>query len=468
MNRLRPLILVALWPAGLAAAPPMTAHFTNGDVLGGTLAGVGGDTILWDADAFFDPIELAADQLTELRIPSRDFLETPPGDHVATVTLTNEDRVRGTLRSVTDEEIGLNTSFAGPLVFRRDMVAKLDIEDRPEILYAGPRALDEWTQSTPGAWTLDDGTLLCTEESSISREIGEHERIRVMFDVSWRERTQFRMLLHADGAADDGDHRQGLGNYYEFVCQSQYAYLRKRTEENNRRQSQTIGTTGAMRELDPNEKIRFEFLQDLTTGRVRLKLNGERVADWRDDNPDPEPLGSHLHFYGDQSSAVEISRIRVTSWDGVVEGDWQEDDMRMRLRGMQLGEPEETEEPEATEPGILLRNGDRIEGETLRVTDGTVTLKTRFKEFELPVSRLRTFALRSAEEAADPEILWKPIRRAGDIRAYFSDGGHITFEFLGLEDGEILGRSQTFGEARFDLSAFARIEFNLYRRKLPR
>ena len=68
------------------------------------------------------------------------------------------------------------------------------------------------------------------------------------------------------------------------------------------------------------------------------------------------------------------------------------------------------------------------------------------------------------ERQTYPELCWKPIRRKNDVRAYFPDGGHITFESMGLEDGKFKARSQTFGDAGFSFDAFSRVEFNLYRR----
>jgi hypothetical protein len=298
--------------------------------------------------------------------------------------------------------------------------------------------------------------LICSRDASISHDIGQHEGIHLAFDVSWRENSRFRVYLHADS-----ENLDEVENCYELVCQSQYAYLRKKTNFNNRAESTTIGTTGGVRELQEKEKVRVELFQDRVTGRTRLTLAGRVVADWQEQAPDEKPMGSFIHFLGEMEASIEISRIRVTTWDGQVEGKWQEAGLRMGFGGFGQ-EIEEPEEPETDEQGILLRNGDRIDGETLAIEDGKVRLKTKFKEFSLPVSRLRTFALRTSDEAEDPELCWKPIRRAGDIRAWFPHGGSFTFELLGIDGDTIRARSQTFGEAAFKLSAFNRMEFNIY------
>ncbi len=124
----------------------------------------------------------------------------------------------------------------------------------------------------------------------------------------------------------------------------------------------------------------------------------------------------------------------------------------------QIVEPEEIE----PETGISLRNGDVIDGNIIGIENGNVEIQTSMKSFKLPVSRLRNFVLRTAEDADNPELRWEPILRNGDIRAWFSQGGHITFQLTGSKGNLLIGKSQTFGEAAFQIDAFSRLEFNLY------
>lgn len=455
--------LVLFFP-GHGHAGDMTLQFTNGDLVRGDLLGFGESGLLWESDAFAGPQRFRIDPVSQIELPTSGGFDLPEGNHIAEVTLTNGDKLRGCLMEVSDERIGLRTSFAGHLNFRRDMVEELKIESRPEIIYLGPTDLATWTQSPSDSWTLESDALVCNRSSSIGREIGRHDRIRIAFDVSWRENAQFRVFLHAD--AEDPD---DMENGYELVCQSQYAYLRKKTAND----SSTIGSSGGIREFTERDKIRFEILQDMTTGRIRLMIDGRIVDDWQEAAPAPEKMGSFLHFAASRTNGTRISRISITSWDGLIDGEWGQARRQAANRMFQFGNmgEEDAEGAEAEEAkeaqGISLRNGDKIDGEILEITEGMVRLKTTFNEFELPVSRLRSFALRTAEEAANPELRWEPIRRKGDIRANFIDGGQVTFQLMGFEDGKLIGRSQTFGEAQFDLGVFSKLEFNIYPRGLP-
>lgn len=448
--------------AAAYAAPSMTARFQNGDMIHGSLVDIRDDKLIWKSDSFYEPQSLLLDQALDVTLPPTESRALPKGDHVAIATLTNGDQIRGTLLQVSKKDIVLLTNFAGELIFRRDMVDSLEIEERPNTYYTGPKSIEEWTQSLDGGWSLDQGALVCNEASSIGHEVGKHGLIRIAFDVEWRETPNFRVFTCADSLDFDK-----ITNGFELICRSQYVYMRKRTLIDGRSQNTTLGSQSSIRELQEKEKVRIEILHDTIKGRIRLLMDKRVIADWREPAPSPDVFGGALHFVSETGQPLRISRIQVTSWSGLDDEEWQEND-RANFQGFQgrLGlmeeEGEKVEEEQDDVAGIILRNGDRVEGETTGIADGKVTLKTVYKEFQLPVSRLRSFALRSAEEALDYNLRWEPKIRNGDLRATFVEGGHITFQLIDFGDGTIRGRSQTFGEAEFRLSAFDRLEFNLY------
>ena len=443
--------------ASVAHGGEMTLSFTDDNKLPGTIDSLTGGMLVWKSDSLVEPTPFHLSSIDSIANPLAPDPEPPDGDHLAVAKLTNGDVFDGTLISVTEKEIILDTGYAGRLTFRRDMVESLEINDRPEVHYSGPKSLEEWSPGEDESWTFENGELMTEGGGSIRHDIGKHPRVRISFDINWSDSARLRLFLHA--ASADPDER---GSRYELVFQSQYAYMRKNIVRGNGQQSSTIGTTGGIQNFTEGERVRIEILQDIETGVVRLLVAGRAVADWRDNDPSPDPLGGHLHFFCDGNTPTRISRIRVTSWDGVIEGGMNSGPA---IEGLLFEDPvEEEEAPAESEPsGIRLRNGDRISSEDLVIKDGKVVLTTRFKELELPVSRLRSFALRSTEDARNPELCWKPIRRAGDIRVWLGNGNRMTFEFVSFENGRITGRSQTFGEASFDFSVLTRMDFNIYR-----
>lgn len=446
------LLLIAV-----AHGSDMTLRFVNQDQLPGKLQSMADGKLLWESPSLVEAPSFLLSAVDSISQPLAPDPELPPGDHMAVAKLTNGDTFDGTLVSVTSDQIVLDTAYAGKLTFRRDMVESLEILDRPVIYYSGPKSLEEWTTGEDETWSFEQGQLVTEGGGSIHRDVGKHKRMHLSFDVTWSDAARLRLHLHSDS-----EDPEEASSRYELVFQSQYAYMRKSVSNGNGPQSSTIGTTGGIQTFAEGERVRVEVLQDLESGLVRLIVAGAVVADWRDTDPTEDEMGAYLHFFCDGSAPTRLSRIRVSSWNGVIEGDTM---IEPGIQGLMFEEPEE-EKPAPTEEedkGIRLRNGDRIDSEELTIEDGSVRLKTRFKELELPVSRLRSFALRSTEDANNPELCWKPIRRAGDVRVWLGNGNRMTFELVAFSDKKIIGRSQTFGEASFDFSVIARMDFNIYR-----
>lgn len=436
-----------------AMALPMTAEFKSGDQFHGRLQAIREDSFQWKSESLAEDARFHLSDLAEIRIPTAREPALPEGEHTARAVLSNGDELRGLLLALDDEKIVLGTHYAGELTLRRDMVASLDVRDRAATIYRGPEGLDGWTQDDEGSWKYTAGALICESNGGIRRDVGKHLRLRIGLDVTWNERTDLSIRTHA---TEDEDER--IKTYYELACQNQYISFRKRTlRPNGTSQIYPIGAlgAGAVDELNREGSVRIEMLQDIEHGLFRLAVGDRVVADWRDTDPSPEGAGPFFELRS-QSAGATVSRIHLESWDGILEGGFQE----------RRGFLDESESPppikEDLTNRIILRNGDVIDGGIRDIAHGSVTITSTLKDFTLPVSRLRTFALRTEEEASDPEKFWKPIRRNGDIRAWFADGGHVTFGLEDLRDGKLIGSSQTFGEAAFDFGVFRRIEFNLY------
>jgi hypothetical protein len=53
-----------------------------------------------------------------------------------------------------------------------------------------------------------------------------------------------------------------------------------------------------------------------------------------------------------------------------------------------------------------------------------------------------------------------------DVRCWFHEGGYITVKLKSLDEKTLRGYSQVWGDAEFDINAFSRIEFNIWRPEL--
>ncbi len=434
------------------AAKETEIHCTDGSRIRGSLLGIETDRLTFEADFLAAPVPLRLNKVLELSLPVHHG--DAQGDHVATVTLSNGDVVRGELTGVDETTITLRTWFAGEMKFRRVMVDSLEIQDRPEILFSGPSGLEGWTQSEENAWSFEHGALRAKGQGTIARELELPAKTRFAFDLAWRSSPRFRFLFYTDDIKSD--HPE---NSYELICQGRYVQLHKRWSKGNRSGNTTLGNFANVPELLSKEKCRIELLVDRKTGLIRLIVNGRIAADWTDADPDAGDHGGGMHFNTQDNNPLRVSRIEVTTWDGMVEGAAPDHDEGF-MDEDDTPQPATDDQPDPTR--IRLRNNDLVAGDLLGIENGKVKLKTAFGEVNLPVSRLRTFTLHTLEQRKDPELYQLPIRRNGDVRAWFPDGGSITFRLASASDGKLVGSAQTFGDVVFDENAFSRIEFNLY------
>jgi len=96
-----------------------------------------------------------------------------------------------------------------------------------------------------------------------------------------------------------------------------------------------------------------------------------------------------------------------------------------------------------------------VVGKVGKIQDGVLDIKTKYCDMKIPVDRMRTVNLSTGEYE-------EPIRKKGDVRAWLREGGRVTFRLDSFTKDTLKGYSQTFGEAEFKLSAFSRLEFNIY------
>ena len=205
------------------------------------------------------------------------------------------------------------------------------------------------------------------------------------------------------------------------------------------------------------------FTAACTSGNICLYVNGRYAAKWNDPGVAKAKFGKSIQFVPRGKESLRISAIKVSAWDGIVE-EFADDDPAMLgmgnnlrfQRGIPNPEPKPEPKPKAAEDGRMkLRNGDSIGGEVTSIVDGVISIKTPFAEVKLPVARVRNIVLK-------PAPLEEPIRRNGDVRAWFGDGSSLVFCLDSMTPETITGHSQLFGTATFKLAAFNRIEFNIY------
>ncbi len=445
-------LLLIFLTCALAQEEKGVIRFQNGDQLTGQMEALSVEQLTWSSEILKEPAEFDLKHVVDVTMPPR--LNSPEGQtgHQASLQMTNGDSINGRLAGLTDDEIRLNTWYAGELTFRRVNVQSVEISQAADIFYRGPNSIEEWTQARKeGGWTVEGGALHTDTPAGIARELEFPDECKIAFDASWSPGTfRPRIIFYS---SDITSSNPGAG--YELVFQGNSVQLRESGTNN------LLGNPVSAGNLRVNEKARIEIRASLKSGKFLLFVDGELLEMWEDGDVDRDELGKGFHIVSQDSSPLRISNIELSAWDGYV------DEVPNRNARFQRGDfgdgfdfaGEEMEtEPEkevAPEGRMVLRNGDSIAGEVTGITDEQITLKTSFTEVTFPVSRLKNIVLKPAD-------METPKRMAGDVRATLADGSELVFQLNGVEGDELLGFSQNFGHARFKRDAFKRIEFNIY------
>lgn len=435
-----------------ADAPPRlsdpVAFFSTGDQLPGTITRIEApDQAIFESPALTDPNTINLSKLLEIRAET--LPRSSAADHEAVLTLTNGDSLRGQLAGLDEKSVTLDTSYAGRLAIRRSMADGLVVNDQPRTLFHGPVSIEDWNISGDNKpWRFENGAFVSQAPGSIARDIKLPEKFALSFELAWRSSLRFRLSVCSDDATSDNP-----GNAYNLVCQRRYVYLGKRWSEAGENGSTFLGNTANVGEFNEKERARIELRVDRKNGLFVLLIDDRRAATWNDADPHSENMGGALHFVAEDTSPLQVSRIRVMPWDG-------KDD---ELGTEDPGKTEATDsKPADGSQRIALRNGDHVTGVVTGVEDSVIKIKSTHGDIRLPVSRMRSVVLHTEADKKDLDRYEKPKLMTGDVRAWFPEGGHVVFRLDSIENGILKGYSQTFGEASFRIDAFQRIEFNIH------
>ena len=421
-------------------------QFSNHDGLSGSVESIDGERLVWRSTMLERPAAFLIKNVIEFRQAAE--LAQVDDRSEALVKLTNGDSVRGQLASVSGDSIALDTSFAGRMAFRRTMVESVTISERTNFLFKGPSGLDGWRQSGESpAWSYRHSVFSSKAPGGIARDVRLPDECRVAFDTAWTGGLGLKLIIFSNDTR--GDHPS---SGYEVTFQQRSVYLRRCNGQ------KFIGHASNATAFEESEKAQIEVRASLKSGKVCLLVDGKVIDVWTDPDVVGGSLGGAVHFISTSASPVQISGIRVSKWDG--ELDPVTDPIVVMNQEPDPHDDDDTPKVGATTNDAVgrmeLRNGDIISGEVVSIENEMVKIKTPFSDVTIPLERLCTVAL-------NPVSLERCKRLAGDVRGCLPDGSSLVFRLDGMEGTFLMGSSQNFGKAKFNLSSFERVEFNIYK-----
>jgi hypothetical protein len=455
MNTYLMFILLAMSMSFVTAKEksPWMIRFSNNDKISGFLESITNDLLVWKSPALAANTSFFLKSVLDLKIAADEPEST--ANHEASITLTNDDIIRGQLASVAEGSVELDTWFAGRIKFNRLMIRDVRVSERANFIYHGPTGIGDWEQSgEKPAWSYLNSSFQSNAAGSIARNVNLPDESSIAFDAAWDDSFILKLNFFSGDLTSD---RPSTG--YEMAIQNRSINLR------NCKSNKVIGHTLNAGTLQENKKAHIEIRASLRSGKICLFVDRQIIDVWTDPDVTLTDINRCIHFTSQNESPLEISRIEVSAWDGDV-GELPDPQLHGGMPQFgNLGDDEAEgmdDETDASSPDkkpnterMELRNGDSIEGQVISIVDGVINVKTPFREVKLPIEAVRSVALKPVE-------LERCKRENGDVRAWFPDGSSMVFRLDRLAGNKISGTSQNFGKAEFEITAFSRIEFNIY------
>lgn len=420
-------------PAPAKSAGPVsdTMRFINNDSLHGSFLGYEkGGNIRWQSPESKDPIVFQATNLTDIKLDShKPPANATPPTHA--ILLTNNDELPGTLTSMDDKVLTLDTWYAGKLLIPRAMVKSITpLKTSLNILYQGPTSMDGWVLgprfNNATAWAYRDGSLICTNYGMISREVKLAGLASVDLDVVYRGNSQISVALYSDRT-------DNMSNCYMFQFNGSYISLQRMSQNGGNNFGDNV-------QLPPNtmmhDKMHIGIRVNKELKSFWLYVNGNMVKQWTDP-AEFAGKGSTIMFMSQQQSYTKISNIKVSTWDGELEGN-------------------HSAAAKAKEDTIKMENQDKVSGKLKSIENGKAIFTSSYADLTVPMDRIEEISM--SGEGAD-----QAKRNAGDIKAWFAERGSITMQLESWDDKQATATSPNFGKASFSPNAFQRLQFNLNR-----
>ena len=432
------LLLVA---STASASTPHALLFRNGDLLTGQLESISPTTGLrWRHTDAAAAIEFQPAALAEIHLGAQ---SPPPANspNFCYVRLTNGDELSGDLKSLDEQQVVVETWFAGTLTLPRARVASVrPAGPTPRAVFAGPDGLEGWTMGkalggviAAGEWHFVNGAFVATQPASIARDVKLPPSSSLEFDLAWQGQFALAIALYTDSLqpvrlAQTAD-EPPFGGFYSLQLNSYSTQLLLVKHKEAVRQ---LGMA-VIPQLQQTNRARIGIKTSREQKTITVFINGVVAKQWVDtEGFGGQGTGIRLVHQG--SGPMRLANLRVSEWDGRLE-----------------------ENVAALVPNVKndvgrLVNRDTIAGRLVELKDGKLRFAVADNFIEIPMDRIGQvdFATDRAQTA--------PVQ-AGDIRVLFAGRGSLTMALESWTEKGVRASSANFGKAEFAPRAFSRIVF---------
>lgn len=450
---------IAQGPAGVeapAGAPPGTGgagttaeivagagedllDFTNNDRLHGQLLAIGPapSGLRWKSRECESPIDFGLSGIGRITLAKRES-GTAPVLSGAMVYLSNGDMLLGTVVTMDDEKLVLNTWYAGTITIKRAMIKSLvPSGDSGQRVFEGPTEMESWTvfrRNNVPSWRYKNGALYALNTYPIGRNFPElPDRAEIEFEASWRfDYPAFMVAFFTDNL------QQQQGNCYVLLVSGNSIYMQRwaRNGGNESMWQMNYDQFGNGRK----NRARFTLLVDKARKSFALLIDGQVFKQWTDNN-NFAGQGKGLLFQSQSQGGLKIAKIRIADWDGTLP----------QVGGVVRAE--------SKVDVLRFVNNDLVSGTVKSIAEGKMKFETSYAPLDIPLERI-------AEVQMAAERMERARRNKLDVRLLFATRGLVTLNLQSVVSNEVKGVSENMGDLKLPLSALQSLDMNIYRERV--
>jgi catechol 2,3-dioxygenase-like lactoylglutathione lyase family enzyme len=355
--------------------------------------------------------------------------------------LSNGDSLEGKLLQLDSKEIVLETSFAGKMIFPRNLVKMLEpLPPEREPIFSGPTGLDGWTlgkvsavaAGESGQWSYTNGAFYATRAASIARDVKLPDVARIEFDLAWKGVLQSAIALYTSYMQpvnlQTKDTDPDFGAFYSLQINSFVSTLMPVRKNEPLKYMGQIPVPA----FSQKNHAHVEILASKPKRSIAFFVDGSLVKEWVD-TEEFAGSGTGMRFVHQGQGAVKLSHLRIAEWNGKMES-------------------KATNLPPFKDDLTKLLNGDKVSGTLETFRDGKLSFSTANGKLDIPFERVAEAFFKSKETTS---------ANRANVRAFFTDGGSVTFQLERWDGQGVVATSPNFGRATFAPGTFERAQLNL-------
>ena len=432
-------------------------NFSNGDSLKGKVMKLTPTDIHFQHPAFKEKDNTQVLQLDKIESITSIKKLAPPSNtfesigHLTMVPRFNKnlklDVYQGMVKTITDQHVLIDTTYAGELKLNKKFLTKLDIYNNKGTIIPNLGKLDDWIITPADSNILEkEGTFHFPRSNNnrrdsnrvISQKVDYPELFHHRFSISKQNPNDY---LNFFVGYFGNKTAQSYPEKTSIVLSVNYNKLQLVKDDE---QGRVNLAERRLENIDANvlkKKLVWVFDTYVNTKEKTLSvyINDSIVFKNIDlQNIDLEEKGEHLYFkLSSANSTLELKELTLRHWSGSKPAILPKNRIQLNEEGKY----------------VRLQNGDLMLGTIQKIEDGAASIKTEYGVFKVKLSNISTLDVGNKEEE---EIKMC----AGDARLTFFDGSKFIVEIKNIENGFISGSSQVFeGVQQFDLKQIYSIEF---------